>query len=236
MHGNNEPRSSESFKGTYQVHEVFHTIQGEGPFAGLPAVFVRLTGCHYRCHFCDTVWDDAKDPQLTTEGLVKLIKISSSKCKLVVITGGEPCRQDLAPILQELLSDGYKVQVETAGTFWQDCLQWDGVTIVCSPKTSKVHREILDCCNHWKYVVRAGDASEEDGLPVEGTQKDPNGGPHRGSAMARPPKTRKANVYLQPCDEYDESRNKANMKHMVDISMKYGYRAGLQLHKYFNVP
>lgn len=242
MHGHNKPRSTEVFTGTYQVHEVFYTIQGEGPFAGDPAVFVRLTGCNLRCHWCDTKWDDEKDRNVTTAELFRSIQEALfcdnalGVCNLVVLTGGEPCRQDLSSLITLLVSEGYRVQVETAGTFWQECLDRPGVSLVCSPKTAKVHPKFKDNCFNWKYVVRAGDCSPEDGLPREGTQRTSVEGVYRGGAMARPPKDELVQVYLQPCDEYDVEKNAANLKHMVDIAKKYGYRAGLQLHKYFNVP
>lgn len=60
MFGQNTPRRRES-GGLLQVQDVFYTIQGEGPFAGRTAVFIRLTGCNLRCWFCDTVWGDDSD-------------------------------------------------------------------------------------------------------------------------------------------------------------------------------
>lgn len=237
MFGRNQPRYQESSDLGYQVHEIFYTIQGEGPYAGLPATFVRLTGCNLRCHWCDTVWDDDKDNRLSAEEIVKTIQ-GLTDCKLVVLTGGEPCRWDLIDLIELLDAEGYQVQVETAGTFWQPCLLQSNVTIVCSPKTAKVHPKFTEHCNHWKYVVKAGDASEEDGLPIQSTQrpKDELSTEWKGGPMARPPKRPGVNVYLQPCDEQAADKNKANMAHMVSIAMKYGYRAGLQLHKLFNMP
>lgn len=242
MHGNNEPRHLESAIKGYQVHDVFYTIQGEGPFAGLAAVFVRLTGCNLRCHWCDTVWDDTNDKYYSPAEICERIKQQSPTCKLVVLTGGEPCRWNLDPLLVSLNRDGYKVQVETAGTIWLDALTYTNVTIVCSPKVAKVHPKFKEYCNHWKYVVRAGDSDPNDGLPVEGTQRPRSyqyagkENPWLGGSMCRPPRDRKVEVYLQPCDEQDPIKNKANMDHMVQVAMKYGYRAGLQLHKIFNLP
>lgn len=248
MHGFNTPRSIQSSEKGYQVHEVFYTIQGEGPYAGLPAVFVRLTGCNLRCWWCDTHWNDEKDHYYTPLQITQMIKKESPTCKLVVLTGGEPCRWELTDLLQELFVQDYLVQVETAGTIWQAPLKMNHVTIVCSPKISKVNPEFLQYCDHWKYVVREGDASPDDGLPMEGTQRGPSKIEHvgpdehyetfekRGGAMARPPKDRKVEIYLQPCDEGHPELNKRNMLHMVKMAMKYGYRAGLQLHKLFNVP
>lgn len=244
MFGHNTPRGHEGSNKGYQVHKVFYTIQGEGPFAGLPAVFVRLTGCNLRCHWCDTEWHDDADAYQTPEQILDAIRKESPTCKLVVLTGGEPCRWDLQDLIELLAKESYQVQVETAGTLWQQCLLDPCVTIVVSPKIKTVHTKFYDHCQHWKYVVSAGDADPKDGLPVAGTQRRQglassdalvDGTVHVGGAMARPPSNRRVNVYLQPCDEKDESKNRANIKHMVQIALRYGYRAGLQLHKIFDV-
>lgn len=187
-------------------------------------------------HNCDTVWDDENDPYLTPQVIESRIHAVAGDCKLVVLTGGEPGRWILDPLLDQLR--GYNVQIETAGSHWQECLKRPNITIVCSPKVAKVHPKFLDHCDHWKYVVTAGDFSEADGLPIHGTQRRKNevpGEQFTGGAMARPPKSRGVYVYLQPCDEGDPIKNKANQDHMVQIAMKYGYRAGLQLHKIFGV-
>lgn len=240
MFGHNRPRGIEHSDKGYQVHKIFYTIQGEGPYAGLPAVFVRLTGCNLRCHWCDTEWGDDSDPYLTAAEIATKIKDAGYNCKLVVLTGGEPCRWDLSDLIETLRE--YHVQVETAGTLWQQCLLAPNVTIVVSPKVSKVHEKFYTYALHWKYVVSAGDFDPADGLPVADTQRrvtQVNGGygaeNFGGGRMARPPKTRKVEVYLQPCDEKDPAKNAANVKHMVQIALRYRYRAGLQLHKLFDV-
>ena len=238
MHGQNIKRKPEPFKGTYQVHEIFYTLQGEGPFAGCPAVFIRLTGCNYTCWWCDTHWDDDSDKNYYTVDLFMEVERLASRClerPIVVLTGGEPCRQDLNDLIRMLADNNYTVQIETAGAYWQDCMEWKKVVVVCSPKVAKVHPNIMKYCDHWKYVVTAGDFSHEDGLPVKGTQYSASGEP-KGGPMCRPPHDRKVNIYLQPCDEQDPTKNLLNMKHMVKTAMAYGYRAGLQLHKLFNVP
>ena len=186
---------------------------------------------HVVVHNCDTKWDDAKDPYLTPAEIKEKIYEAAPRCNLVVLTGGEPCRWKLDDLLFELRN--YNVQIETAGTFWQDCMGGSRVTVVCSPKTSKVHPKILQHCEHWKYVVTAGDADPADGLPVKSTQR--KGDEMVGGPMARPPRNRPVNIYLQPCDEGDPVKNKEHMYHMVQIALKYGYRAGLQLHKIFGV-
>jgi 7-carboxy-7-deazaguanine synthase len=99
-----------------RVFEIFHSIQGESSQAGLPCVFVRLTGCNLRCAFCDT--------QYAYEGGVKmslgaiLDTVRSMNCELVEITGGEPLLQAATPELAlRLLDSGFRVLVETNGSF-----------------------------------------------------------------------------------------------------------------------
>lgn len=109
------------------VNEVFGpTFQGEGPFAGQNAMFVRLFGCSLRCRWCDTAWTwDAARFELAAEqhpmsvpGILDLLR--PHRPGLVVITGGEPLLQQQALVT---LCDGIRaariapaVQVETSGT------------------------------------------------------------------------------------------------------------------------
>jgi 7-carboxy-7-deazaguanine synthase len=231
MFGHNTPRRKEGKDTDLQVQSVFSTIQGEGPFAGDPAIFIRLTGCNLRCWFCDTEWDDENDSRISDAEIARLA--SDARCDdptdLVVITGGEPCRQELWPLFVALRLAGFKrLQIETAGSFWQECLTADDVTVIVSPKTLGVHPNFRLINAHWKYVINAGQVSDEDGLPTGSTQRG-----QKNLAVARPPIG--APVYLQPCDEYEDAKNSANMKAMLDSAMKYGYRAGLQLHKFFGM-
>lgn len=178
MHGQNKLRPREGNGGQLlQVQDIWYTIQGEGPFFGLPAVFIRLTGCNLACTFCDTKWDDNNDKYEPVETIIsrahgKAIQ-AYGYCELAVITGGEPARQDLGPLLEGLTALGMKVQIETAGTYWQDCFLLSGVYLVCSPKTKHVHPKIKEHCVHWKYVIQAGKTNIYDGLPAGCTQHIP---------------------------------------------------------------
>lgn len=100
------------------VHSIWPTIQGEGPHAGCPAIFVRLTGCNLRCHFCDTEFETGS--VLTIDALVQRIKDDMVRCEtdLIVLTGGEPMRQQIIPFLARCGDEGWYVQIETAGTTW----------------------------------------------------------------------------------------------------------------------
>lgn len=237
MFGRNTPVGPVE-KDLYQVHEIFVTIQGEGPFAGLPAVFVRLTGCNLRCYFCDTEWDDEGDPFMTAREIAeKCVEIAGS-ASLVVLTGGEPARQALGPLIDELR--GFfcrmKVQIETAGTYWQDCFTEDGVTVVISPKTSRVHANFTKWQSdwHWKYVIDS-ETLGIDGFPTAPTQRHIRDDDKRNGGKPFVPDV-VANLYFQPMDVYDEEKNKANIRATVKAAQITGGRAQLQLHKIFDLP
>lgn len=237
MFGTNELRGR-THGDLLQVHEVFHTIQGEGPFAGDPAVFIRLTGCNLACWFCDTTWSDEHDVHQTAQNIATRAWVERAvTTDLAVITGGEPMRQDLDLLISELRTRGFKrIQIETAGTFFQDVCYDDDVTVVISPKTAKVHPKYREITAHWKYVIKAGQVSDEDGLPNAPMQRRVKDGVEHivGGAPARPPAH--CQVYLQPCDEHAGSAEDiANIAAVVQSSLQFGYRAGLQLHKIFEV-
>ena len=96
------------------VTEIFKSIQGESTFAGLPCLFVRLTGCNLRCHWCDTAYAFQGGQKMSVaEVLHRLRQLGG---KLVELTGGEPLlQQEIYPLMGQLLSEGYRVLVETSG-------------------------------------------------------------------------------------------------------------------------
>jgi len=98
-----------------KVNEIFYSVQGESSFAGLPCVFIRLTGCNLRCSYCDTRYAYEEGRQL--EVMEVLEKVAAYGCPLVEVTGGEPLIQEDTPLLvNSLLCEGYKVLLETNGT------------------------------------------------------------------------------------------------------------------------
>lgn len=203
----------------------FLTIQGEGPYAGHPAVFVRLHGCNLRCWFCDTEFSDPGDPIWRLPDLVKVI--CENPVKLVVITGGEPMRQNIVPLCQKLYSHGRKVQIETAGTLWLPGIE-AFAEIVVSPKTPGIDPFVYRNAIAFKYVVNAGMLWKH-GVPCTQTQRKDQ--PATALAGPRPG----CPVYLSPMDEYDEDKNQANRRAVAANAVQYGYIAGLQLHKYFGI-
>ncbi|UNA00840.1 organic radical activating enzyme [Edwardsiella phage vB_EpM_ZHS] len=227
------------------VEDIFYTIQGEGPQAGRPALFIRLAGCNLACHFCDTQFEGRADMPETVPALMERIErdFSVKQRELVVITGGEPMRQDWSWLAEKLIRSGTKlIQVETAGTLWQEGLEDfiadASMQLVCSPKTPKVHPEVARWCGQWKYIIRGGEVDLVDGLPNRGTQVATAG---KESRIYRPwdhggfPTTDYGTIWLSPCDDYDETLNKVNLELARDLCLKHGYRLSLQMHKLIGV-
>lgn len=216
------------------VNSIFYTIQGEGPFAGSPAVFVRLAGCNLQCPMCDTEYTNRKRmgwPQILS-AISAEVSTLSNHYPLVVITGGEPFRQNLHPLVCNLLTKGYKVQIETNGTLYCDLpFENKNLTVVCSPKAGAINKKLAPYIRAFKYVATAQSLVDSpDGLPTHALEH-PNGG-----MLARPPKFFKGTVYLQPVDEQDSVRNNINLTAVVKSCMDYGYRLCLQVHKIIGVP
>ncbi|HEX6728333.1 MAG TPA: radical SAM protein, partial [Nitrospira sp.] len=97
-----------------RVTEIFHSVQGESTFAGLPCVFVRLTGCPLRCTWCDTDYAFFGGTDRSIDDI--LDRVRSYGCPLVEVTGGEPLAQpDAGTLLRRLCREGFTVLLETSG-------------------------------------------------------------------------------------------------------------------------
>ena len=96
------------------VNEIYHSVQGESTWAGLPCVFVRLTFCDLRCTYCDTEYAFYEGNKMTLEDIVE--KVRGFGCPLVEVTGGEPLLQpNCVPLLHMLCEAGFTVLLETSG-------------------------------------------------------------------------------------------------------------------------
>ena len=105
---------SDVLAATVRLNEIFHSIQGESTWAGLPCTFVRLTGCPLRCTYCDTEYA-FREGKTATLGEI-LAAIEETGCRLVELTGGEPLSQRRAYDLVRVLCDrGFTVLIETSG-------------------------------------------------------------------------------------------------------------------------
>ncbi|QNN21189.1 radical SAM protein [Planctomycetales bacterium ZRK34] len=101
---------------TLKINEIFHSIQGESTWAGLPCVFVRLTGCHLRCAYCDTEYAFHEGDRRSIDEILDEATRLGPHTKLVEITGGEPLLQKPVHELMTRLADaGYTVLIETSG-------------------------------------------------------------------------------------------------------------------------
>jgi len=100
-----------------QITEIYKSLQGESTYAGLPCVFVRLTGCNLRCSWCDSEYTFHGGRKMTSEQVMDEVSRLSPNGGLVEITGGEPMLQerDLLPLMRQLLEAGYRVLLETSG-------------------------------------------------------------------------------------------------------------------------
>ena len=97
-----------------RVTEIFHSIQGESTWAGMPCTFVRLTGCPLRCVWCDTEYSFHGGEKMMLEEIVD--RVERIGTRVVEVTGGEPLVHRNAFLLVEMLLDrGYTVLVETSG-------------------------------------------------------------------------------------------------------------------------
>ena len=97
-----------------RITEVFHSLQGEADTAGLPTVFVRLTGCPLRCRYCDTEYAFYGGEWWSVAAV--LDRVASFDTPYVCVTGGEPLAQpNVATLMARLCDRGYRVSLETSG-------------------------------------------------------------------------------------------------------------------------
>lgn len=99
---------------TLRVTEIFHSLQGESTRAGLPTVFIRLTGCPLRCGWCDTAYAFTGGETVTMAAILE--RVAACRCPTVCVTGGEPLAQpNCLALLTALCDAGYSVSLETSG-------------------------------------------------------------------------------------------------------------------------
>ena len=218
-----------------KVIEIFESIQGEGTFLGMPAIFVRLGGCNLHCPFCDTKnswgdqgveketqceicngrrwrYDGENDSPRRQTRHRRPFPLRRIPSPIVVITGGEPSiNEDLIPLAKMLKQGGKKVHLETNGTHDVDHTYFDW--IVCSPKKETRFRV---CCtaDELKYVVT------------------PEFSPERDIASSTISAYGNGHIWLQP-----EGSDMQNMWHKaVELVKQFPeLRIGVQLHKLMEV-
>jgi len=219
----------------YPVNEVFETIQGEGTYTGVPALFVRLQGCPVGCAWCDTkqTWDVLPENKVTAEQVIQvdgtigrwaghtghtLLQAFHDKgftAKHIVLTGGEPCLYDLTVLTTIFIEAGYQVQIETSGTFEVKC--HSDVWVTVSPKIKmkggyKVLEQALIRANEIKHPIATEHHIEElDALLVNIDVSE---------------KT----ICLQPISQKARATKLA-----MKVCIRRNWRLSIQMHKYLNI-
>ena len=199
-------------KNYLEVNHIFDTIQGEGPFAGTPATFIRLAGCNLQCTWCDTEYT-GRAPMFPED------IVATAKQHLVVITGGEPFRQNLFELVSALLATDHLVQIETNGTIFDPAVMGLDCVVVVSPKTRTIDKRFESCDNVY-YKMLIG--------PAFPSQPDNKGG--------NPHETAKRIDYIMPLDTQDEKVNRAINRQAVEYCLQHGTKLTIQQHKILDIP
>lgn len=97
-----------------KIFEIFYSLQGESSSVGLPTIFIRLSGCPMRCHYCDTAYAFQGGSMMTIDEIMEAIK--KYHTHYVTVTGGEPLAQkEVLNLLKVLADQNFKVSLETGG-------------------------------------------------------------------------------------------------------------------------
>ena len=127
-----------------RLTEIFYSLQGEANEAGMPSVFVRLTGCPLRCDYCDTTYSFEGGQRISLAEIYQ--QIQSYQASYVCVTGGEPLAQpNCLVLLQSLCDQGYHVSLETSGAL--DISRVDRrvsrIVDVKTPSSGEQHRNLI---------------------------------------------------------------------------------------------
>ncbi|HAG91564.1 MAG TPA: 7-carboxy-7-deazaguanine synthase QueE [Bdellovibrionales bacterium] len=203
---------------TLKINEIFHSIQGESSLAGYPTTFVRTSGCHLRCTYCDTTYAYNEGRMMDFQEILATVKKNGAP--YVCVTGGEPLLQkNILPFLSLLSNEGFQVSLETSGDL--DCTQVDErVLKVIDVKTpdsgepNKFNFKNIDLAGpktEFKFVI----CSEGDFEWAENFSKENK-------------------LYEKSIVLYSPSFNKIDEKWLAKkiLSEKSSARLQLQLHKY----
>lgn len=220
----------------YPINEMFQTLQGEGFYMGVPALFIRFQGCPVGCSWCDTkhTWEKLahRDTSLgdillkTVENdawvnadptiLLDAIQCQRWTARHIVITGGEPAIYDLCPLTHALEAAGFRCQIETSGTHEVNCSESTWVTV--SPKVNmrggyNVLPQVLQRADEIKHPVgRQHDIEVLDTL-LSGLQD-----------------AKRRIVSLQPISLGDTAT-----KLCIETCINRNWRFSMQTHKYLNI-
>ena len=196
-----------------KINELFYSIQGEGFHSGMPAVFVRFSGCNLHCSFCDTHHDEGK-----WMSLAEIVdKVSHYPAEWVILTGGEPSLFITEDLVEALHKAGKKVAVETNGTHpLPASIDW----VTLSPKDAfcKGAEVKIQRCDELKLVY----------IP----QKNGETPTYIDRYLSIPA----AHYYLQPCDTGNERINREIRHQVFNYCLFHPqWSISIQLHKVLNV-
>jgi 7-carboxy-7-deazaguanine synthase len=217
-----------------QITEIFKSIQGESSYAGLPCVFVRLTGCNLRCDWCDSEYTFTGGSKMSLEEVQSEVERLSPNGGLVEVTGGEPMLQEreVIPLMERLLNSGFNVLLETSGerplaNVPKEIIKIVDVKCPHSGETDTFRMENLDALtlrDEVKFVISdrldyefARDFTEEHGLAA------------RVSSVIFSPAFRK-----EAAGERDTSHCLLNPQQLAEwiLADDVPARLGLQIHKF----
>lgn len=192
---------------TMKINEIFYSVQGEGFHAGIPAVFIRFSGCNLKCPFCDT--NHFTGNEMSVSDIIE--EITKYPARLIIITGGEPSLFLTDELVNKLHDKGKYVAVETNGTNkLPSSVDW----VTLSPKDNFV-----------KNAVPVNQRYDEVKVVFDGNQ-------NVDKYLSIPAKQ----YYLQPCDTGNETLNKEIINKTLEHCMKEGkWRISIQIHKILNV-
>lgn len=209
---------------TLPVNEMFYTFQGEGINMGRAAFFIRLHGCPVHCPWCDSAgtWHPNHIPDGITRWYPEELatKAMENPARLAVITGGEPCIHNLAPLISQLHARGFEVSIETCGAF---PLPPPVACLTVSPKWNKLPKaEALMMAREVKLIIETPESIQQwlDKLAeILGV-----------GSYINFVRQRVQTVWLHP--EWSQAQNPAVLNAITEaVKMEPRLRAGWQLHK-----
>lgn len=245
--------------GGIRVTSIFPTIQGEGPYAGWPAMFVRLAGCNYGsktdfCKFCDTSFQidngTLYSPNDLLDRLIRDPKYHHEQ--VLVVTGGEPTLQlNLLDLIVKADNSFHKIQIETNGTqpkFFQEAGERGMRKMfhtVVSPKANlrigsypKVHDDVRWWADCFKFVLSSDPENPHHEIP-DWALADAK---HSAKSVYVSPMA----VYKRPYDGevssiwddtlIDRARTAANYAYAAQYAMKHNLKLSLQTHLFTAIP
>lgn len=211
----------------YNVNEYFESMQGEGFFTGTPSFFVRMQGCDVGCKFCDTKYTWSLKSKLVPHQNLKENSPNYAKMEVqeiidlalksphTVITGGEPCLQNLTQLTDELIYSFKTVQVETSGT--EPILVNANTWVTLSPKFNNPAKKItlissIKRANEFKFpVARDSDIELIDDFFYYNSREN-------------------RIVWLQPISQCEKAT-----KLCLDIARARKWRVSIQTHKFLGL-